>query len=696
MTTMPFETSESTGLESGRTVYLRTIGVRVGLPVLATALAAVVNVLLWPEFGFRYPLIGFYPAIVITALIGGLWPGIICTVVSSCIAAIAWFDPRFPTPTSRAADAVALMVFVTIGSVISLLTDISAKRTERERIARSRAEAAERELATEVADLRGLQQLTESVFRRDDPAEILRDLLRTAVEFLGIRLALVHLYDASSNTLNLIAHIGLTSDTVDRIETIRVGTGAIAAAFAQRQRLTIPRDGTDGVSDGTGLATPMITAEGKALGVLTTDAHGPDPLPDRRLRFLDACVQQTAQALERGRLLQRERAARRDAEEASHVKDAFLSTVSHELRTPLNAVLGWAEMLRAGHLSNAARERALDAICDNAHRQVQLIGDLLDVSRITAGTLRIQPTSIDLLAVVRQAIDVVEPAAKAKNLTIVVEGAPLICRGDAGRLQQVFWNVLTNAVKFTPTDGVIHVAVHQRDRVAEIRVRDTGRGIPASFLPFVFDPFRQADPSTTRPQGGLGLGLSIVKQLVEAHGGTISAESGGDGRGAVFTIRLPALTNESTAPVVSNRPNPGVAPPPPTLTGTAVLLVDDDADSREVTAMALSQAGAVVRVAGSTREALEMLNRTGVHIILADIAMPEQDGYAFIRCVRGSASPAIAQLPAIAVTSLVQEADRQKALAAGYQLHVAKPITPHQLTGTIAEMVHHWDSSEPV
>jgi len=655
------------------------------------AIAAIVNGLLWPEFGSRYPLIGFYPAIVVTALLRGAWPGVLCTIASSLVAAVVWLNPRSPMTVSRAADAVALTVFVSVGAVISLLADVSVKRAVRERAARQRAERAEREAAAELADVQRLQRLTETVFRRDAPDAIVQDLLGAAVELVGARAAHVHLVETAGSGLVLRAHCGLSALDQRRLTMVEDGYGPIGEAFALRCRLAVENGGLDNLPELGLYACPVMTAEGRALGVLTTYQQQ-TAVQKRADRFLDACVQQAAQALERCRLLDGERRARHEAEAASRLKDNFLSTVSHELRTPLNAVLGWAEMLRTGRLAQAAEARALRAIADNARRQMQLIGELLDVSRITAGTLRLQTTDVDVTDIVRKAAEVIEPAAAAKSLRVSIEGPDTRCRADAGRLQQVLWNLLTNAVKFTPIGGAIQVAVRLDRDTVEIHVRDSGRGIHASFIPHLFEPFRQGDASTTRSEGGLGLGLSIVKHLVEAHGGTIGAESAGEGEGACFTVRLPASNDRSTT---TKAPRAELQSSKSTLTGLSILLIEDDADSREVLAVSLEDAGASVRASASAREGMELLLHHEFDIILADIAMPEQDGYSFIQQVRAWPTPGIGRTPAIALTSLAREKDVQDALTAGFQLHLMKPISPDELAQAVARVVEQSHRARP-
>lgn len=526
-----------------RRVRSRFVGI--GIALATAAIAAIINGLLWPDFGNRYPLIGFYPAIVFTAFVAGAWPGILCTVAASVIAAFVWLDPHLSPHVSRATDAVALTVFAAVGALISALTDLSVRRAVRERASRERAERAEHELADELADARRLQQLTTSVFRCRDPLAILRDLIDSTSELLNAGAVHVYLHDEASNVLKLAdCTDGSMITSADRVEA--VGTGPILDACRLRRRIVFESGPPGGAKTPESEASPLITADGKVLGVLTVRAAR-TPITERRRRIVDVWLQQAAQALERCRLLERECTARREAEEANRLKDVFLSTVSHELRTPLNAVLGWAEMLRTGQLPPAAHQRALAVISDNAHRQKQLVDDLLDVARITSGTLRIEPSDIVVIDIVRKAIDVIEPAARAKGLHLTIDAADVRCRVDADRLQQILWNLLTNAVKFTPAGGLIEVGVAKGDQGVEIRVRDTGMGIPVAFLPHVFEPFRQADAAPTRSQSGVGLGLSIVKHLVEAHGGTIRAESRGEGLGACFTVTLP--TSDNAVPV---------------------------------------------------------------------------------------------------------------------------------------------------
>jgi signal transduction histidine kinase/ActR/RegA family two-component response regulator len=394
--------------------------------------------------------------------------------------------------------------------------------------------------------------------------------------------------------------------------------------------------------------------------------------------------------LERARkeLLQREHVARASAEEANRLKDQFLATVSHELRTPLSSILGWADMLRRGLLDEPSRDRALAAIYTGAKRQAQLIDDLLDVSRIAAGQLRLQSSVVSLEAAVREAVQMVQPAADSSGIRLRVDveaGVPPV-RGDASRLQQIAWNLLSNALKFTPRGGTVHVSLRAAGlESAELVVTDTGEGIPAAFLPAVFDPFRQADGTSTRAHRGLGIGLSIVKNLVEAHGGTVTAESAGEGMGATFSVQLPAAPSADAAAYASNA---ALADPMASvsLNGLTALVVDDDEESREVVRAYLQAYNARVLTANSAAQALDVLGRQHADVLLADIGMPGEDGYSLIRQVR-SQKASTARIPAAALTAFARAEDRDRALREGFHVHLAKPVDAQALIMAVATLV---------
>ena len=390
----------------------------------------------------------------------------------------------------------------------------------------------------------------------------------------------------------------------------------------------------------------------------------------------DITERKTAEA-ERARLLQ-ERSAHA---EANRVKDEFLATLSHELRTPLNAVLGWIGLIESGSLTPDQVSRALTTVARNARAQAQLVDDLLDVSRILSGKLKVRTMALDLAEVADAALDVVRPAARAKELDLQAKyfTRPVLLMGDADRLQQVIWNLLSNAVKFTPPYGRVELEISASPGAIELQVRDTGQGIALSFAPHVFDRFRQADGSTTRPHGGLGLGLAIARSIVELHGGTIEAFSNGIGCGATFRMRLPI------GAVSERRRDKRPAADTTALLGTKVLIVDDQSDERALLTAIFELAGAAVQSASCVTQAFERLSAGGVDIIISDLAMPSEDGYMLARRLRGTAE--FRQIPAIAVTAHARPEDREAALGAGFDAYVSKPLDRDLLLERAASLV---------
>jgi PAS domain S-box-containing protein len=382
----------------------------------------------------------------------------------------------------------------------------------------------------------------------------------------------------------------------------------------------------------------------------------------------------------RARLLH-EQAARAEAEAASRAKDELLAVVSHELRTPLNAITGWTSLLRSKSLDAATTARALEVIDRNAQAQRQVVEDLLDVSSVMAGKIRLEKKDVDLRHVLEAALDSARPAAEAKDLNVQVSLDPSLPRlsADPNRLQQIFWNLLSNAIKFTAPGGAIRLAAGRGNSHVRIQVADTGIGIGSSFLPHVFERFRQRDSSTTRAYGGLGLGLALVRELVELHGGRVSADSAGEGQGAVFTVELPV----SPAPAAPIPGTTGDDREQIDLGGVRVLFVDDEVDSRELASAVLGGSGAEVVTAASGGEALGELSHTVPDVLISDIAMPDVDGYQLMRAVRERRL----QVPAIALTALGRDQDRDEALAAGYELYLTKPVQPAELVAAVARFV---------
>ena len=397
--------------------------------------------------------------------------------------------------------------------------------------------------------------------------------------------------------------------------------------------------------------------------------------------------------IERAELLERESQAREEAEEASRLKEEFLATVSHELRTPLNAVVGWSRLVRSGQLDKEGMMHALEVIERNASAQRQIIEDLLDVSRIVTGKLRINTQRVDLLLVIHAAIDAVRPAAEAKEIDLHThfEAPDALVRADVERLQQVLWNLLANAVKFTPQRGTVDIFLRLHGSLAEIRIEDSGPGIPAEFLPRIFERFSQADGSSTRKHGGLGLGLAIVRHLVELHGGTALADSAGDNQGAKFTIRLPAMiANEHPLPEELKQPALVEVETrdrkPSSLQGLRVLVVDDEIDARTLLTMMLERCGAKVVAVGSSSEGLESIESWLPDVLIADIGMPVEDGYGMIKKIRRLPKKKGGQTPALALTAYARTEDRVRALSEGYQVHLAKPVDRYELAAVIASL----------
>ena len=395
---------------------------------------------------------------------------------------------------------------------------------------------------------------------------------------------------------------------------------------------------------------------------------------------------------ERLHLLDSEREARSRAERASRMKDEFLATLSHELRTPLNAVLGWAHILRIGKLRGDELKQGLDTIERNARVQAQIIEDLLDMSRIISGKVRLDVEQIDLPAVLNESIDTVRATAEAKGIRLqaVVDPRAGPISGDADRLQQVFWNLLSNAIKFTPTGGQVQVLLERVNSRIEVSVIDTGEGIAPEFLPYVFDRFQQGDASTTRRHGGLGLGLAIVKQLVELHGGSVRVKSSGIGKGTTFTVHLPliAVYSEPDKERRHSRKTPRENQPLPdvSLANVHVLVVDDEVDARELVKRLLEMAGATVSTAGSASQAIERILAARPDVLVCDLGMPAQDGFSLIRQLRVLEERQESALPAVALTAYARSEDRVKALRCGFQNHLAKPVKPAELLAVVSSL----------
>ena len=568
-----------------------------------------------------------------------------------------------------------------------LLGDI-ATRTAAIIIERTRSEESlrtnEARSAAEAHALARLNELSSRLWRMRSLRAGLDEMLAATIELLGADRGNVQMLDVEHGVLVIAAQHGFKQDFLDFFREVSAeDDSACGRALRSGERIVIEDVEDDApfaplrpIARASGfravISTPLITRDGTPLGMLSThfcSVHRPS---EQDLRRLDLYARQASDFIERCRI---DEALR----EADRRKDEFLATLSHELRTPLNAILGWSQMLRSGTMPHDVQRRALESLERNARAEAQLVEDMLDMSRIISGKLAIKAEAVDVASVVAGAVETVKPAADAKRvaLHVVLEpNAEILVTGDSDRLRQVVWNLLSNAIKFTPSGGRIDLVLERIDSRAQIVVKDTGQGIDSAFLPHVFERFRQADSSPARHHSGLGLGLAIVRHLVEAHGGAVRADSQGVGHGATFIVSLPIRA-------VGQRPvrAPGAAKrsEEPRLSGTRALLVDDEADARELMRYMLEARGAQVSVAATAVEALRLLGEKPFDVMVADLGMPEQDGYALIRAVRSLPELRDSRIPAIAVTAYASLRDRDKAVDAGYNCHLAKPVDPEQL-----------------
>jgi signal transduction histidine kinase/ActR/RegA family two-component response regulator len=423
---------------------------------------------------------------------------------------------------------------------------------------------------------------------------------------------------------------------------------------------------------------------GRIIGTIEVQSYEPSAYHHEHETAMSMAANLTAVAIENVRLLRTESSAREAAEESNRLKDEFLATVSHELRTPLTAILGWSRLLDSESLDESISRQAVETIWRNAKAQSQIIDDILDVSRIITGNLYLDLQPLELAAVVENAINVVRPTADAKSIRIETElnNAPAVVSGDSNRLQQVIWNLLSNAVKFTNNRGRVTISMYQDGSSVEVRVTDSGQGISREFLPYVFDRFRQADSSTTRQHGGLGLGLAIARHLIEIHGGSIRAESGGKGRGSSFTIRLPLL--DSRTKTTDELKAEAIASANQSLSGVHVLVVDDDEDNLELMSTALTSRKANVTAVCTAHEAINVIKSDRPDVLVSDIAMPGEDGYGLIAKVRSLDNDSERDIPAVAITAYAKEEDRQRALDSGFQIYLAKPVELSELISVVA------------
>ena len=615
-------------------------GQRYGLAVAAVAATLLLKIPLDQAVGRSAPFQLFSLAIVFSAWFGGLGPGLLATVLATAIGSV--FSVQVTPGTSAAAvrSAIFLLQGIGISGIGHLL------ERERTRLARANQRA---------VDI--LESVNETFFSLD------REWRFTYANRVFEQLAGRRAEDLAGKVYwEVYPHqVGTESDLQYR----RAMREQVPVHFTAR-----------GNFSGRWYEVHAYPSE-TGLSVFSTDVT-------ERVRAKEEEERRLVQIQE---LAHDAQEARGEAERANRLKDQFLATLSHELRTPLNAILGWAQMMRAGRLDAEAMARGLDAIERNARSQAQLIGDLLDVSRITSGKLRLEVRPVDPAAVVDAALATVQPVAEARGVHVERFVDPRMgpVSADPDRLQQVVWNLLSNAVKFTPRDGWVAVHLEAVDGQAVIRIRDTGQGISPDLLPHVFELFRQGDGSEVRGQAGLGIGLSIVRQLVELQGGRVWAESPGEGRGATFSVALPlAAAGPPEGEAEGRTARPDSESPSLPLAGLRLLAVDDEPDTLEVMAELLSLRGAEVVTAASANEALAALQRFDPDVLVSDISMPGRDGYELIREVRTDRGPQ--ELPAVAVTAFAAPEDRRRALSAGFQVHLAKPVDPGELVEVVSKL----------
>lgn len=588
--------------------------------------------------------------------------------------------------------------------VVGVSTDL----TERKR-SEAAVHAAERRALKEYETLlHRLSHLAESLGTARDHLTIFRDLRDFAVVSVPCIGIFISLYDEARDVRTAQYAWGDGEEVdVSSLPPMAVSAEGPNSVAVRKRQVVITNDywalkqkgrgqasvlvGPDnGLRPQSSLVAPMATM-GHIVGTIEVQSYENHAYREEHVTAMKMAANLAAVAIENMRLLQFEMRARESAEEASRLKDEFLATLSHELRTPLTAILGWSSMLKDGRLDEKTFKTAVEIVERNARTQQQIVDDILDVSRIITGHLRFDTEPTDLRSVVEAAVDTVRHAATAKNIALRPEFEPGVgpVMGDPRRLQQVVWNLLSNAVKFTPIGGDVRVRVGREGAHARIVVTDNGPGIRPNFLPYVFDRFRQGDQSTTRVHGGLGLGLSIVRHLVELHGGSVRAESAGEGFGSSFTVELPLLRNAEVEPsheVEAEDKFSSRHAQSAILKGLSVLVVDDEPDALELLKTMLEMKGARVTAVGSAAAAWSELAGDWPDLLLCDIGMPEEDGYQFIRRVRALETERGRTLPSVALTAYAGEADRALALEAGFQLHVSKPVEPAALVNVIADL----------
>jgi PAS domain S-box-containing protein len=636
-------------------------------------------------------------------------------IMSRLMAGETWsgeFDVRRRDGTTFPASVTDTPIHDEAGNLVGVV-GVSADITARRRAERALLEAEKRSTREYETLLQRLTHLAGSLGTARDHLAVFRDLRDFAVVSVPCVGIFISLYDEARD-VRVAKYAWGDGEEVDvsQLPPMPVSSEGPNSRAVRTRQVVITNDywemkcrsagqlgilvGPDnGLRPQSSLVVPMAVM-GRIVGTIEVQSYENHAYREEHVTAMKMAANLAAVAIENMRLLQFESRAREAAEESNRLKDEFLATLSHELRTPLTAILGWASMLRDGRLDEQGVRTALEIIERNARTQQQIVDDILDVSRSITGQLRLEAEPTDLRRVVEAAVDTVRPAATAKSINLSTEFEPGVgpVMGEPRRLQQVVWNLLLNAVKFTPIGGEVRVRVKRENSHVCLTVSDNGRGISRDFLPHVFDRFRQGDQSTTRVHGGLGLGLSIVRHLVELHGGTVKADSEGEGRGSTFTVELPELrivdggSRQEEEPDAYNDESAGRDPQPAILEGLRVLVVDDDEDALSLIKVVLERTGAAVTTAESAAAAWGVLEEAWPDLLLCDIGMPGEDGYQLIRRVRSLESARrTAHTPAVALTAYAGDADRALALDAGFQLHVPKPVDPADLISAVAGLV---------
>ncbi|MEH2088034.1 PAS domain S-box protein [Nostoc sp.] len=603
-----------------------------------------------------------------------------------------------------------------------LVGGVAIDITERERALRER-QLAEQALQERSERLKLLSETTSDLLSTERPLDLMNSLFSKLSAQMDLHCYFHYLIETHENKqkLRLVAWNGITDEVFQAIEYLEFNQGICGLVVQERRQIVVNNVPHSTHSHAhilhalgiTAYAGQPLIAQGKLLGVLSFASRTRTHFTSGEIALLQATSDQVAVALERAQLMASLQRRKEELIQANRIKDEFLAVLSHELRTPLNPILGWSKLLQTKKYDEATTTRALETIERNAKLQTQLIEDLLDVSRILQGKLSLNIASVNLETAIAAAIETVRLAAEAKsinlrftildfgldtsqinldsidfnkqpnNLKYQTSNSKFLVRGDSSRLQQVIWNLVSNAIKFTPQGGEIEISLESVASQVQLRVSDTGKGISPDFLPFVFDYFRQADGATTRKFGGLGLGLAIVRHIVELHGGTVKAESLGEEQGATFTVMLPLIEVDLNSHQIASQTDDL-----PNFKGLKVLLVDDERDTRELIAFILEQSGAVVIQAASAMEALRIMPQFQPNLLLSDIGMPEVDGYMLIRQIRAMSPELGGEIPAIALTAYAGEVDYQQAIAAGFGQHITKPVEPAKLLRAIANLIY--------